>query len=291
MVNETFDYVQYLDIKKHIDDRSLNTEVWRKFYGWLSDKKQNKQLDILEIGAGIGTMIERLLDNKLLHNCHYIALEPEADFMQTAQSRLGCWAGNNGLVFDQIGNGQWQLKGRELDVRISWVNASADHIDKLYADENFDLILSHAVIDLLPVPEIMPCILNKLKPAGGFYFSLNFSGQTRFTPTNEHDAEITRLYHADMDSRFSNLKWQASKTGVLLKPWLKNYGCSAVVDGSSDWHLTKSDQLFTENILDTIKKALAGLPELEAWLESRYIQLKQGGLELVISNRDCFGLK
>ncbi len=58
----------------------------------------------------------------------------------------------------------------------------------------------------------------------------------------------------------------------------QDYGCQKVIAGESDWNLSDKNQpagdgLFIKNILDTIKKALAGMPGLEDWLNKRYEQL------------------
>ena len=292
MVNETFDYVKYLDVKKSIDDRSLNKIVWEHFSNWvLSRNEQDSTLNVLEIGAGIGTMFERLLEASLLQKCHYIALEPEAMFKVVALSRFKGWASKHNCIFQISSKGLWHISNKELDIEIEWIEADASKIDQLFGNESFDLLLSHAVIDLLPVPTIMPIILEKLKARGACYFSLNFSGNTEFYPAHDSDHKISELYHLDMDSRFPNLDWQPSLTGRALPIWLKKYGCEQVVDGESNWELGKGDGLFITNILDTIKKALAGFPGLETWLSSRYKELDQEILALSISNRDCFGLK
>jgi len=296
LVNETFDYVQYLDVKKGIDDSSLNKNVWALFSTWLrAESEQDAILKVLEIGAGIGTMIERLLDASLLHKCHYMALEPDPSFKTAALDRLQLWASNNNCGFKISSAGLWLISNKELDskldLRVEWIESDADSIDQLFDKESFDLLLSHAVIDLLPVPEIMPVILEKLRDQGGYYFSLNFSGETEFYPSMEDDIEIAEQYHADMDSRFPKLDWRPSMTGSTLPKWLESYGCEQVVDGESNWSLGKSDQLFIRNILDTIKKALYGFPKLDNWLAKRYKELEQGDLKMKISNRDCFGLK
>ena len=183
MINEPFDYVKYLDAKKTIDDRSLNTEVWREFSSWLvALKNQKESLQIMEIGAGIGTMIERLLDASLLGNCCYTALEPEASFKQAAKHRLQRWAELHQIKFTELTEDSWLLRGGEIQLNIKWFVEQAENIGILFKDGSFDLLLSHAVIDLLPVPDIMPIILRKLRNQGAYYYSLNFSGSTKFYP-------------------------------------------------------------------------------------------------------------
>jgi len=264
--------------------------------GCRSKSELKQTLRLMEIGAGIGTMSERLLDAALLKQCHYIALEPEASFKASAKARLMSWASSQGLGFDINAEGIWLLKGDDLNITIEWIAEEDDKIDQLFDNESYDLILSHAVIDLLPVPEIMPVILSKLKQQGGFYFSINFSGQTCVYPSENDDQDIVNNYHQDMDARFPALDWQPSMTGEVLPVWLQNYGCKKVIKGKSDWNLVSKnngagDGLFIKNILDTIEKALQAKPGLDAWLSKRYRQLEQKKLAIKISNCDCFGVK
>tara|TARA_R110000824_G_scaffold336_9_gene2236 strand:+ start:32824 stop:33708 length:885 start_codon:yes stop_codon:yes gene_type:complete len=292
VIDELFDYINYLDVKKVIDDRSLNKEVWEAFSGWVKSREsETGNLRVLEIGAGIGTMIERLLDSSILGKCHYIALEPEASFKDAAKLRLRDWSESHELSFKILAPEIWLIVGDELNLTIEWLVDSAENITGLFKDNSFDLLLSHAVVDLLPVPIIMPDILKKLQPQGAYFFSLNFSGETKFEPRHQQDDEISRLYHADMDKRFPTLTWQPSLTGLGLSKCLENYGCKSVVDGESNWLLGIDDRQFIENILETIHKALDGLPGLDVWLAQRSEQNAKGQLMLEISNRDCFGLK
>lgn len=292
MIDEAFDYIKYLDAKKAIDDRSLNKEVWNEFSGWVKSRKsETENFKVLEIGAGIGTMIERLLDASLLTKCHYIALEPEGPFKEAAKLRLQAWAEIRGLTFRVRSSNSWLLSGDGLDVTIEWLVKSAENITNLFKDKSFDLLLSHAVIDLLPVPDIMPNIIKKLQEQGAYYFSLNFSGSTKFDPQHKHDDVISRHYHADMDKRFPELDWQPSLTGLELSNNMEMHRCKTAAEGESDWLLGKDDQIFIENILETVNKALLGLPGLDAWFAKRIEQNNKGKLMLKISNRDCFGLK
>ena len=58
-----YSFTRYLEAKKGIDDRSLNRHVWNALVQRLERSKStpDKPIQILEIGAGIGTMIERML--------------------------------------------------------------------------------------------------------------------------------------------------------------------------------------------------------------------------------------
>ncbi len=296
MIRESFDYVDYLDLKKAVDDRSLNRRVWQKMADWIiAGRQQGKTLRILEIGAGIGTMTERLLDSGLLADCDYTAVELEAGFGAAAKTRQMGWAHANKWQFESEQDLQWTLSGEHGKTRVRWMAGDALQVHTLFAPGSFDLIIGHAVIDLLPVPRCMPDILACLRVDGGFYFSLNYAGETLFLPTLSADDAILGAYNRDMDKRFPDLEWQPSHTGQLLGPWLVNNGHHLLAEGESDWKLVaragEPGNLFISNIIDTIETALAGMPGLAEWLTERREQLRDSNLQFRASNRDCFGLK
>jgi len=295
LIRESFDYVDYLDLKRAIDDRSLNPQVWQRLADWVTTRqKDGKVLRILEIGAGIGTMIERLLDNKLLSRCEYTAVEMESGFRDAAMQRLQFWADSHGHQFAEEKTAVWSLRGVDSTTVIHWVHGDALQIGQQFGPGAFDLIIAHAVVDLLPVPTLMPDLLTRLSANGAYYFSLNYAGETLFLPPLTTDQKIFQAYNNDMDKRFPGLDWQPSHTGQLLGPWLTAHGHPVIAEGASDWELQSDpDQpanLFIANILDTIETALAGMPGLTEWLTTRRQQLRAGMLKFRASNRDYFGL-
>ncbi|MGK2904818.1 MAG: class I SAM-dependent methyltransferase [Desulfuromonadales bacterium] len=295
MIDETFDYPEYLAIKQAIDDRSLNPSVWQALAASLTSQVGSHGFMILEIGAGTGSMIIRLLDAGLLGHCQYVAVELEPGFARVAENELSVWARAHGYRMEVFGLSRWTLEKDEKVIAIQWLAADILELASVFEPGYFDLLIGHAIIDLLPVPACMPGLLNLVKPGGGYYFSLNFAGVTSFSPVHPRDLEITEAYHRDMDSRFSDLKWRASQTGQLLGSWLKEQGHLVLAEGDSDWQLfsgpipSAANNRFIGNILDTMAKALAGLEGLEEWLNLRRRQADSGNLLFFAANRDYFG--
>src|SRR6056297_670232 len=295
MIDETFDYPEYLEIKQAIDDRSLNQSVWHALTAALRSQIDNHGLRILEIGAGTGSMIIRLLDAGLLGHCQYCAVELEPGFARVAENQLSIWAGAHGCRMEVIGPSNWILEKDQKVIEILWLEADILKLAATFESGYFDLLIGHAIIDLLPVPECLPGLLNLIKPGGGYYFSLNFAGVTRFLPADARDREITELYHRDMDRRFPKIDWRASQTGKLLGPWLKEQGHQVLAEGISDWQIaaassaTAAENRFIGNILATLEKALAGLDGLDDWIRLRQQQAASGKLLFFAANRDYFG--
>jgi hypothetical protein len=55
----TFNFANYLSAKKSVDDRALNRGVLQSLVQHLEPIQAQDPLHVLEIGAGIGTMLER----------------------------------------------------------------------------------------------------------------------------------------------------------------------------------------------------------------------------------------
>ena len=298
MIEETFSYPDYLATKKAIDDQSLNKYVWEAMVDWVKTQQVKKTpLKILEIGAGTGTMIERLLEAQVLRDCIYTAVELESSFRAIAFERLTKWSNPNNSSILNVSNEKRITLCNKNRIELEWINADILNIKNQLDNNCFDLLIGHAIIDLLPVPTCMSNLLAFLKPEGAFYFSLNFSGETLFFPTHPYDEIIIESYHRTMDERFPYLDWLPSKTGCNLGPWLNTQGHNLLAEGSSDWNLPintlpkNTNFLFTSNILDTISNALKKTSKLNEWLKVRRQQQNTGELKLIITNKDCFGSK
>lgn len=296
---ESFDYTAYLATKKAIDDASLNPDVWQTFTHWLAQSQRpgRDTLTLLEAGAGTGTMILRLLENGLSGDITYTAIEMEPDFRQAAAETLRAWCAANGYHWEKLSPSCWHLHHGDTRVAIQWHTADLLAIQDVVPAASCDLLLAHAVVDLLPVPRYLPVLLDRLVPGGGFLFSINYAGETVFTPPHELDEAVMTAYHGDMDKRFAIAGWRPSHTGNLLGPWLEDAGHALLAQGPSDWRLPSPDcppamaGPFVANILDTVESALPALPGINAWLADRRRQLADESLRFRAANRDFFGLK
>jgi len=68
-----YSFIRYLAAKKTVDDRALNAHVWNTLVNALPVTTPERPLRVLEVGAGIGTMVERVVERKLLKYAHYKA--------------------------------------------------------------------------------------------------------------------------------------------------------------------------------------------------------------------------
>jgi ubiquinone/menaquinone biosynthesis C-methylase UbiE len=95
-------FPRYLAAKKSVDDRALNRRVWETLGQSLPG---GRPLDFLEVGAGIGTMLERMLDWRLLSDACYTGIDAQAENIAAAQERLAGYSRQRGFALGKPSGG------------------------------------------------------------------------------------------------------------------------------------------------------------------------------------------
>ena len=293
------DFPRYLASKKSVDDRALNQQVWDALAASLDTYET---LEILEIGGGIGTMIERLLERGVLRHVHYTLLDEQAENIAEARRRLPEWAEENNFVVS------WEDKNLVLwkNGQITKVTFLAEDLFDFLAcraaDEKYDLLIAHAFLDLVDIPATLPKLFELLKPQGHFYFTINFDGETIFEPAIPNDEEILYRYHQTMDERIIGGKLSGdSHAGRHLFGHLKAAGGEIISAGSSDWVVFANESAypvdeayFLHFIVTTVHGALSGDAEIsqdqiDAWASARHAQIESSALVYIAHQLDFFG--
>ena len=96
-------FIRYLNAKKSVDDRSLNLGVYQKLTAALAAGNPAAPLKIVEIGCGIGTLIERLWDWGLVSKAAYTAIDRDPGLIVEARVRLKAFARCRHLAFSEAG--------------------------------------------------------------------------------------------------------------------------------------------------------------------------------------------
>src|SRR4030067_2747831 len=87
-----YSFARYLSAKVSGDDRALNRYVWKSLAQALPQSRKDEPLRVLEIGAGIGTMLERAIAWDLLEHAHYTAIDAQSQNIKFAHINLDKWA-------------------------------------------------------------------------------------------------------------------------------------------------------------------------------------------------------
>ena len=222
-MTDAFDFTRYLASKRTVDDRALNRQVWLTLADAVDGARPpDRPLRVLEVGAGIGTMVERCVEWGLLPNSDYTAIDSEEGNVDVARRRLA-----------------HLTSGGESGLRVRLQVADLYEFAARQGNRHrFDLIIAHALLDLLHLPTALPNLLQMVRPAGLFYFSINFDGATLFVPEVDLglDGRIEALYHRSMDTRVTDGQPSGdSRTGRRLFHALRACGAEVLAAGSSDW--------------------------------------------------------
>src|SRR5438552_6884840 len=98
--------MRYLAAKKSVDDRALNWRVWQCLVAALPRAPAEQPLRILEVGAGIGSMVERLLAGDVVTHATYTAIDKAPALLTEAHRRLHQLADEQGAQGDENAQGQ-----------------------------------------------------------------------------------------------------------------------------------------------------------------------------------------
>jgi SAM-dependent methyltransferase len=301
-----YSFARYLSAKKTVDDRALNKTVLQSLLSALSAVPASEPLRVLEIGAGIGTMVERALDWGIIrHAAAYTALDSEPENITEAGVRIPVWARKNGFHVTAESPGAIALKKDRKDVSVSLLQADVfDFMAHTQSRGTWDLLIANAFLDLVDVPATLPDLFSLLKPGGLFYFTITFDGSTILQPDLDPllDAQVEALYHETMDRRIIRGKLSGdSRTGRHFFQHAKDAGAEIVAAGASDWVVhagpqgyTGDEAFFLHFIVNTMRGALAGHPELnrerfEQWIQQRHAQIDEGTLVYIAHQMDFFG--
>jgi SAM-dependent methyltransferase len=267
-------FIRYLEAKRVIDDRSLNSLVWEA----MVRSQTGRAPGVVELGGGIGTMVERVAEEGRLRPSSWTLVDSQDGLVQEARRRL---AGRTGFP-------------------VSFVPADAERFCSTTM-ERFDLVVAHAFLDLFDPPRLLPLIRRLAVPHGRFLFTITFDGLTAWEPEIdvELDSQIVSLYHRTMDERRIDGRPSGdSRTGRHLLTLLPRAGYRIEEAGSSDWivfprdggYLTE-ERVLLSSLLGYFEESLSGRTELDPrdlarWLDIRRGQLAAGTLVFLAHQLD-----
>jgi hypothetical protein len=291
----TLDYVRYLAAKTTVDDRALNQHVLAELRRLMPAGAPQ----VLEVGAGLGTMVARLMDWGAVGAGEYILLDADRQLLDCSRRWLREWAAARGLRSALLPDGLWVG-----DLRVRLVHAELGSYLEAGPGARADVVIANAVLDLVDVPTVLPGLLRLLVQGGVYWFTINYDGESIFEPGHPHDDQIMQAYHRDMDERFRYGRPAGeSRTGRRLFQHLRAAGAPALAAGSSDWVVSAGpdgsypgdEAYFLRSILNTIQNALANRQDrvepadLADWLTVRGRQLAAGELVYIAHQLDFVG--
>lgn len=291
-----YSFSHYLLSKQTVDDRALNKDVLNA----LRVNLHPEPVTIIEVGGGIGTMLKRLIEWRILCNGNYVLVDALEANIAYAREWIPQWATQSGLSVErqrlpeEFGPNHIRVYDQTRDVQITL--ECAEVFDFVQRNETpADLLIAHSFLDLLPLPVSLEKLFRLTKSLA--WLTLNFDGLTTLEPIIDRalDEKIEQLYHKTMDTRPSG---GDSQTGRKLFKQLRSLDAEIIAAGASDWvvHTTNGRYpaeeayflhfilTFFENSLKT--SAELDVAEFEAWLAKRHAQIDRGELVYIAHQMD-----
>lgn len=301
MSSEKFNFIDYLAAKKSVDDRALNRQVWQSLIdAWPGVDAEPVQ--VLEVATGIGTMLERLAEQQVLSNVVYTAIDLQPAYIAEANRRLPLWAEKQGFQVRRDTDETLIFERSEQQIKVILEAVDIfDFIARAEYRQRWDVLIAHAFLDLVDISTLLPALFSMLKPAGLYYFSINFDGETILLPQIDPviDREIIDLYHRVMDQQLVNGKRVGgSQTGRQLFSHLKSAGVELINVGSSDWVVFAGQDGYLDDeahflhcIIDTIQMTLQNQTavDIQPWIAHRHAQIDQNELVYIAHQLDFLG--
>ena len=301
-----YSFTRYLRAKISVDDRAMNQGVWDRMAGLLPVQTSHRPLRILEIGCGIGTMVERMVRKGSLSQVEYTGIDLQPENITQAAQYLKEWTKLAGFRLAGGSREGFLLEDGQRELAVRFIDADLQSfLDRHQGSGDWDLLVAHAFLDLVDLPTTLRQILGTLRRGGVFYFTLNFDGKTIFEPLVELDLDeqIERLYHQTTDRRVVEGKSSGdSRTGRHLFGHLREAGATILAAGASDWVVHPSEGRYIEDeayflhfIIHTIQSALqeeGSLDELRLleWARLRHAQVDRCELVYIAHQIDFVGI-
>ena len=294
------DFQRYLRAKRTVDDRSLDRRLHERLRTGLADRAAGRDgpLRVLEVGAGIGTMIDRLLawDSLPPGKTEYAAVDVDPENIDRLPERLVAAADDRSVTATRTDDGV-ELVGAEQTVSVT-AHASKATAFVTDADREWDLLIGMAFLDIVD-RDLLPTLLSGLAPGGYWYFPITFDGGTRFGPDHPADDAVERAYHRHMDTKPGG----DSRAGQhALERLRATDGVTVTGVAGSDWTVypregdyPADEAYFLRYVLGTVEAALDELDDgpdwdtVSEWLQTRRQQVAEAELVYLTHQLDLLG--
>ena len=249
------DHATYLDAKRALDDRSLNREVLDRFASELPPEPE-----ILEVGAGTATMVERFGEWDVIEGGRWVAVDAHEEALDAGEARVG----------DAVG---------DIDVEYRVADAFEFASDAAAAGRRFDAVVGCAFFDVVDAAPAVDA-LGEVAPLA--YAPITYDGETRFAPADPDEETVIDRYHHHMREYRPG---GPDGAAALARE------TTVIAQGPSDWVIgppyESGERTVLAHLLDTVKDAVGetGL-DASGWAERRREALGDGRLRYEAANRD-----
>jgi len=230
----------------------------------------------------------------IIQHAEYVLVDEMTENIEYASAWIPQFATEAGLSVERSGKNRLKIFNEAHVSQVQLEQADVFHFIHKNIEPAYVLI-AHAFLDLLPMPESLPGLLSLTKNLA--WMTINFDGVTTFEPMieKELDRKIEKLYHETMDNRRTG---GDSKSGRHMFNYLRDMSIQVISAGPSDWVVYGQDGKYQDNeeyflncILSFFEESLTGHGELNEdafvkWTAKRREQIKHGELVYIAHQMD-----
>lgn len=297
---ETYSFQRYLEAKRTIDDRALNRGVLGEVKAEVANSAT--PLRVLEVGAGIGAMIERVVMwESLPDRVEYTAVDIDRDIVAVARERLRRRVKDSTLIVSKEED-TLRFEREDRQFMIEFVARDAFEFIK-ETDQVWNLVIGQAFMDTTGVRSALRSLCTAVPSDGLLYFPITFDGGTIFEPEidPEFDDWIECRYHRHMGTQNEQDGNGDSYAGRHLLTAIPDLGGRVVAAGGADWVVLPEadgypadEAYFLHYIVEVIHNALTDDPTLDSdrfanWIERRHQQIDEANLIYIAHQLDVLG--
>ncbi|MFC4449022.1 class I SAM-dependent methyltransferase [Halorussus aquaticus] len=262
-------FQRYLSAKRTVDERALNRRVEQRLGEELAERRRTDPLNVLEVGAGVGSAALRLLDRRWLPDrVTYTALDIDERNVAAARERLPPRAAALGYAVRRAGDRFVLSRGRR---RVEVEFRAADAFEFLAeTDAMWDLVVAQAFADLVDPADALAAFRDALAPGGLVYCPITFDGETILEPVAdaEFEARLLDAFHRHLDRSGD------SRAGRHLLSLAADAGDEGDVlaAGGSDWVVRPRGEAYPADeayFLDCIVEMVGSAVRAESALDDR----------------------
>lgn len=299
-------FQRYLAAKRSVDDRALNRRVLDRLADEVATHDSDR-LRVVEVGAGVGATVERLLGADWLpDSVEYVAVDLRESNRAVARQRLPERAAAMGYAVRERDDESLVLtRGQRRVVLQFAVDDVFEYLADADADaEALDLVVAQAFADLVDPAKALAAFRDALAPGGLVYLPITFDAETAFETVGEPGSGASGIdpefenrlldrFHAHLDEAGES---RAGRRLVALASGRDDSELVAV--GGSDWVVRPRDgaypadeAYFLRCVVDMIGGAVRDDDRLDSsrvdnWVERRKTHVSAGELVYVAHQLD-----
>lgn len=281
----------WLAARGRYDDAALDKRAVATIQAWAAANPPAHPLTVVDLGSGTGAALQRAT--------RWITSRPLAAYAVDLDADL---LGQSSLTAQHVVG--HQTNGTVEPVTLIVGNLLAPlHLGGGPADGTVDLVLGHAIADLLPLDRLAARVAALLRPGGIAHLALTYDGVTTFEPTDDPalGADVLAAYHHRMDrASVADPAYGGSTAGRRLAGAMRSAGLEILEDAPTVWDIAAGDGPGGRAVIERlIRYVVDGASDvggvsterIECWRASRCNALDAGSLRVRVIHRDVLARK